>query len=199
MHLNRPIASRHRGTGRTPPRHGQRGISLLESLVALVVLAIAVLGMLAIQLRTLAETQTGVHRAQAVRVIEDLAERIKSNPEGFARLADYTAGWDAAAPDTPADCTANACTPAQLAQWDLGQWRQSVAQKLPKGQANTFLSSDETAGVERQLGVMLGWRVNERSNDDGDYVAPFILATQELPDGVACPDGLICHLVYVQP
>lgn len=74
MHLN-PI---HRTRARR-----QQGLTLLESLVAIVVLALGVLGMLGVQMRTLAETQTGVRRAQAVRLIEDLSERIKSNPRGW--------------------------------------------------------------------------------------------------------------------
>lgn len=183
---------------RVPSKRQQRGISLLESLVALVVLAIAVLGMLVIQLRTLAEAQTGVYRSQAVRTIEDLAERIKSNPAGFAQLSNYVADWATAAPTSAPDCVAAACADEQLAQWDLVQWRASVAQKLPNGQANTFLSTSETAGVQRQLGVMLAWRVNEANTTEGKYVSPFQIDTN-LPAGVTCPDGLICHLVYVQP
>jgi len=59
----------------------QSGVSLIESLVATTILAIGSLGLLTVQIRTLAETQTSVHRAQAVRAIEDLAERIKANPD----------------------------------------------------------------------------------------------------------------------
>ena len=58
----------------------QRGFSLIESLVAVVVMALGILGILGVQMRTLADTQTGVRRAQAIRLIEDLSERIKLNP-----------------------------------------------------------------------------------------------------------------------
>lgn len=190
----------------TPPlatyrlsRKRQRGISLLESLVAVVVLAIAVLGMLVIQLRTLAETQTGVYRSQAVRAIEDLAERIKSNPAGFAQLSNYVADWETTPATGGPNCVAAACTNEQLATWDLKQWRESVAQKLPNGQANTFLSTDEVAGAQRQLGVMLAWRVNEASDDGDYYLKPFQMDATHLPADISCPAGLICHLVYVQP
>jgi len=188
-----PLSTRRR----RPAHTRQRGITLLESLVALMVLAIAVLAMLALQLRTLVEARTGVHRAQAVRVIEDLAERIKSNPEGFALLAEYSASWDAEAPSALADCASAPCSAQQMARWDLAEWRASLARKLPRGRANTFLSPDESAGLRRQLGVMVGWHANERT-DDADYLQHFA-PPPETPADIACPDGLICHLVYVQP
>lgn len=170
----------------------QRGITLLESLVALVILAIAILGMLGAQLNTLADTQASVRRSQAVRLVEDLAERIKSNPNGFAGLALYESDWEASS-STDADCEASACDADTLAQWDLAQWRQSVEQTLPFGQANVFLSSDETDGRRRQLGVMLAWQLQERSLaiPDGTVAA----------SGVSCPSDshTICHLVYIQP
>ena len=56
-------------------QHLQRGISLIESLVAIVVMALGILGILGVQMRTLADTQSGVRRAQAIRLIEDLSER----------------------------------------------------------------------------------------------------------------------------
>lgn len=180
----------------------QAGMTLLESLAALVVLAVAVLGMLGVQLRTLAETQTGVRRGQAVRLIEDFAERIKNNPGGFAQLPNYVADWTT----TPAasSCVTTACDAASLAAWDIRSWKQSVAETLPMGQAYVFESTDETTvGLKRQLGVMVGWRANERDTSDltpanaAAYLDPFKLTGAAT--AVACPAGLICHLVYVQP
>ena len=58
----------------------QRGVTLLESMIAIVLVALGVLGILGVQLRTLSDTQTAVRRAQAIRLIEDLSERMKANP-----------------------------------------------------------------------------------------------------------------------
>lgn len=186
-------------THRRPPHQIQNGITLLESLVALVILSVAVLGMLGIQLRTLAETQTGVRRAQAVRLIEDLAERIKTNPGGYSQLGSYVSDWTNL--PTAIDCKTAACTPTQLAQWDLRQWKLTVAQVLPSGEANIFTSTDEaTAPNRRQLGVMVGWRTNEKSNANTaatDYAHAFVPTNSAA--AVTCNTGQICHLVYVQP
>lgn len=186
----------HVNTIRHTRARRQQGLTLLESLVAIVVLALGVLGMLGVQMRTLAETQTGVRRAQAVRLIEDLSERIKSNPRGLDQLDDYVADWDASVA-AATDCSSAACTPAQLAAWDLKAWRDSVAETLPLGQAATFASSDtDEDGARRLLGVMVGWRVNERETEaDSTYTTSFSVDTATQ----ACPEGLICHLVYIQP
>ena len=178
------------------------GISLLESLVAIAILAVAVLGMLGVQLRTLADTQTSVRRAQAVRLIEDFAERIKTHPEGF-RLPEVHAatGWDAM--PAPPDCRNAACGPAALAHWDLAAWKQAIADTLPLGLGQVFELNDDDAGHRRQLGVMVAWRANERAQGkatDADHAAyrkPFVVDGS--PRGAACPLGLICHLAHAQP
>ncbi|MFT4267063.1 MAG: type IV pilus modification protein PilV [Xenophilus sp.] len=176
-------------TGLPRQVRGQRGITLLESLAALLVLAVAVLGMLGAQVRTLAETQTGVRRAQAVRLIEDLAERIKSNPGGFGQLVSYVADWDTVPP--AADCSALDCSPDQLARWDVRQWKLNVAQTLPSGEAHVFESADETAENRRQLGVMVGWQAGAGGTAS--------LQPTGAAAGAACREGRLCHLVYVQP
>ena len=160
----------------------------------MLVLAVAVLGMLGVQLRTLAETQTGVRRAQAVRFIEDLAERIKTNPDGFARLGAFQSGWD----DVPsgADCKTTTCDAAALARWDIQEWKSALSASLPNAKASVFLSPDEAASNRRQLGVMVGWRASERAVETR-YVAPFAPDTHAA--NIECPPDLICHLTYVQP
>ncbi len=179
-----------------PSLSRQSGVSLIESLVATTVLAIGILCLLAVQIHTLAQTQTSVHRAQAVRAIEDLAERVKANPDGFGQLRSgaYNSPWDATSDAASDACEANACSPTELALADIAQWRKTITRSLPLGQANVFTEASVAAADRRQLGVMVGWRANERS---GDGASPFDLKVDAA--GVACPTGLICHLVYVQP
>jgi len=191
------------GAALRPSRRDQRGITLLESLVAIVILAIAVLGMLGVQLRTLADTQTGVRRAQAVRLIEDFAERIKSNPQGFAQFSTFVGNFDTTTPPAVL-CDIAFCAPAQLAQWDVNKWRAAVSETLPMGQAAVFASTEESiAGTQRQLGVIVGWRANEyrRQADTtvqaADYKKLFNVNT--LAANVQCPADLICHVAHVQP
>lgn len=185
----------------------QRGISLIESMVAIVVMALGILGIVGVQLRTLSDTQTGVRRAQAIHLIEDLSERIKVNPNALLNIGGYAMAWGTNPTGAP-DCKAIACTTAQIIQYDLQEWKRLVNNTLAP-QANTaaaataltdatiFIPADETvASNRRQLGVMVRWRENERSTT-ADYRDPVGTAATG-GAGVTCDVGWTCHLQYIQ-
>lgn len=183
-------------TANVQHKDSQRGVSLIESLVAIVVMSLGILGILGVQMRTLADTQTSVRRAQAIRLIEDLSERMKVNPSALGSMASYTTAWNNT-PTSPADCKTTACNSGQLAVYDLVQWKQSVKNTLPSADANVFVVADETdAANRRQLGVMISWRENEREST-ADYTNPLATATTGGAN-VSCPAGSTCHLQYVQ-
>lgn len=174
----------------------QDGIALIESLVAIVVVALGILGIIGMQMRTLADTQTGVRRAQAVRLIEDLSERLKVNPNAPANIGSYTvaAGAPAAAPAVP-PCTATACDGQEIAAADIAQWKRDVVASLPLADAVVFEVADESVPANRrQLGVLISWRENEQSTES-TLRAPFQVTTGT---GASCPAGSICHLQYIQ-
>ena len=138
----------------------QRGISLIESLVAIVVMALGILGVLGVQMRTLTDTQTTVYRAQAIRLIEDLSERMKTNPNALANINNYVS--DFSDEPTPGDCS-DGCSHSDQAAYDLALWKQAIKTQLPLGKASVFLAAGETDDINRrQLGVMLAWRENGR-------------------------------------
>lgn len=179
----------------------QRGISLIESLVAMVVMALGILGILGVQMRTLSDTQTTVRRAQAIRLIEDLGERMKVNPNALNNLESYVSAFD----DTPSpgSCT-NGCAGAAQASYDLAIWKQSVAKNMPLGKASIFLAPGETQDSNRrQLGVIISWRENERAGTKTDDIdATKIRAadgtfTAGTDAANACPADSTCHLQYI--
>jgi type IV pilus assembly protein PilV len=187
----------------------QRGISLLESMIAIVLVALGVLGILGVQLRTLADTQTAVRRAQAIRLIEDLSERMRANPSALspAVLSRYQVGWGTVSGAVP-NC-ASGCTAADMARADIAAWKQTVTASMPLGDAAVFAVTDASGDNTRtQLGVMLAWRENERQRegesaaDATAYKAPFVVGAVATGTGntsVSCPADRICHLQYLQP
>ena len=187
------------------PSRLQSGISLIESLVAIVVMALGILGILGVQMRTLADTQTGVRRAHAIRLIEDLSERIKSQPNALGNLGAYVRTWDDSGDtDTSTDCTANACTPANFAKYDLNRWVDSVRAAMPLGDAAVFQAAGNSATDPRQLGVMISWRENEAkgktASDTEAYKSVFAASAANLADEtIACPTDRICHLQFISP
>jgi len=187
------------------PHGRQRGITLIESLIALVVAALGVLGVVGVQMRTLTDTTTTVRRAQAIRLIEDLGERMRVNPNAMADPAAYVSAFT----DTPAaikDCSSTQCTRSELANYDLSTWKTAVSNTLPLGQADIFDASAETDDTNRrQLGVMISWRENERDTSAGykdDIDATKVRANDgTLNSGAgsaaACPVGRTCQLQYL--
>ena len=176
----------------------QRGITLLESLVAIVVMALGILGILGVQMRTLSDTQTGVRRAQAIRLIEDMGERMKANPSALANLSSYVSNF-AASPTVPS--CASGCTAANLATYDVAVWKRTVRQSLPLGKASIFVAPGEADGNRRQLGVIVAWRENER---DGMSTTDKAAINATLTAGAgtdtatnACPADHTCHLQYI--
>ena len=175
----------------------QRGISLIESLVAIVVMALGILGILGVQMRTLADTQTTVYRAQAIRLIEDLGERMKINPNALGSINNYVSGFSDE--PTPGDCSSG-CSHGDQAPYDLALWKQAVKATLPLGEASVFLAAGETDDANRrQLGVMVAWRENERDIADDDDREKYIQALDASAEGgsVTCPENHTCHLQYL--
>ena len=176
------------------PNKSQRGITLLESLIAIVVMALGILGIVGVQMRTLADTQTTVRRAQAIRLIEDLSERMKVNPNALADISSYVTGWSNT-PISSVNWKANTCNHSDLANYDTSQWKTSVTSMLPNGDANVFIAQDDSiASNRRQIGVMISWRENEKSNDS-TYLTPINASTGG--GSVSCPTGKTCHLQYI--
>jgi len=171
----------------------QRGVSLIESLVAMLILALGVLGLAGLQAGTLAQARHANARAAAVQMANDLLERMQLNPMVRAvptGRASYQIDWGVHVDDAP-DCQSGPCTGAQLARHDLSRWKRSWQTALPGADARVFVSRTDP----RQLGVMLGWA------DAGTtpFGQPPLPAAEGDDVETRCPSGLTCHLVYVRP
>lgn len=103
----------------------QSGFSLIEVMVALVVLSVGMIGMAALHGQSLRASSSAIFRTQAINLTSDMADRIRANRMGQA-------AYGSAAANT--NCTTADCTPAQMAAEDLYQWQQRVQQELPSGQ-----------------------------------------------------------------
>ena len=104
----------------------QRGIGLIEVLVALLVVSVGVLGVAGLQLTGLQNSAGSFNRAKALLLAENMATRMRGNPQavedGLFESFDST-GISCAAAPTPY-CQASSagagdsCTPAQVAAFD---------------------------------------------------------------------------------
>lgn len=163
------------------PRQVQ-GFTLPEVLVALVVLALGVLGAGAMQLTAHRVRQESQWLTASSRLAADFAGRLRAN----AAQADAVyAGFDYDArlepvPDPSFACGASACDSAQLAQADLAELKQQVVQALPSGRVRICRDRHMWQGAR------LRWACS------GDASAPLVIKVGwrgRLPDGRADVDG----------
>lgn len=115
----------------------QRGISLIEVLITIVILAIGLLGISALQITSMRNQNDSYARSLAVQQAGDMAERMQANEAGV------TAGNYNNISTTPADpnCFASGCTAAQMAQYDAYEWNTDNAALLSNG-AGTVAGPD---------------------------------------------------------
>ncbi len=107
----------------------EQGSTLLEALVALFILAVGMLGMLALQTKSIQFNQSAFSYTQAVFLANDIAERIHRNPGLGASY--LTANIPSSAPAQ--NCNTSACNPSQLALWDMYSIAQNTGAALPGG------------------------------------------------------------------
>ncbi len=113
-------------------RRRQRGFSLLEVLVALLVLSIGLLGLAALQTMGLKFNTQSYQRTQAVLNAYDIIDRIRANPGamGAGAYDDINLTYSPPA----ADCMAATCSTTQMADYDIGQWKAALTELLAQGQ-----------------------------------------------------------------
>jgi type IV pilus assembly protein PilV len=99
------------------------GFSLLEVLVASVLFGVGLAAIISLKLFTLSSSQMASNRYKALMLITDMAERIRSNPVGGI-LALYNFDGSVGIPNT--HCANAQCTSAELAQFDLWRWQDSM-------------------------------------------------------------------------
>ena len=127
--LQRPQGDSHRW----PRIDRGRGFTLVEVLVALVVLAVGMLGVAVLLVEGLQGSRSAVEHTQAVNLAADIAERMRSNR---AAAAAYDTAEGTPEPRVDAGCedAAGPCDPPAMAGHDLRRWLDDVAKTLPDGQ-----------------------------------------------------------------
>lgn len=115
----------------------QQGFSLLEVLIALLVLSIGLLGIAGMQTISLRFNHQSYERTQATVLISDMYEKIIANPDAARSgvFDNVAAGVTSAGYASYAGCPA-ACSVTQLATYDIFQWKRLIEdpRKLAQGQ-----------------------------------------------------------------
>jgi len=110
-------------------RRLQAGVSIVEALVALLILSFGMLGIAGLYLESLRSNKTALSRTAAVALVNDMADRIRANRGGLGNYA-LTSGATAT---TTKYCDTALCTPTEVATWDKAVWKAAVTATLPNG------------------------------------------------------------------
>lgn len=147
----------------------QHGMSLVEVMVALLVLGIGVMGYAALQLNAVRMTEDTYSRSQAMSIAQDAIERIRANAPALDHYTD--ASWQADPVDPANNCTftnqnptaASGCSAAQLAAVDIYELQNTARSTLPTG-------SIAVEACEQLACVTVAWNSTAASNCDESAV-----------------------------
>ncbi len=134
---------------------GQRGFSMIELLVAVLVMGIGVLGISGLQLVSMQNNRAALQRAEAVQLAYDVLDRIRANPIGAPVGMPYQIAVGAF-PGGVIDCTANNCTQAQMAAFDLGVWKCTLGDHHDESDCDDLRNADVIASEDAQPGLPEG-------------------------------------------
>lgn len=96
----------------------QQGFSLIELLVAVVILAVGILGIAGLQVVALQQNRGALYRAEATMLANDIMDRVRVNTN-----TTYTSLIDQDPPAGASNCGNAECTPAEMADYDIAQWK----------------------------------------------------------------------------
>lgn len=152
-----------RRRGRSPVANFP-GMALIEALIALLVVAIGMMGIASLILQSLRESEAALAQTQAVNLVSDMQERIRANPGAGAAYdcAAYSSG-PAERGCAPASGAGSNCTPPELAEDDLARWQSSVSVALPSSgaglcEANVIYVAPGSAAEASKYRISVSWR-----------------------------------------
>jgi len=141
--MNRVVTTNLRSRNLGPRRVS--GFTLIEVLIALVILSVGMLGIAGLYVHSMQAGRTSIMRHNAVTLVGDIADRIRANPRAGPAYA--LAGANNNCVDGGINCTLG-----QMAANDIFLWDQQAANTLPNGTV-TILFNNGVAPPTYQITV----------------------------------------------
>lgn len=107
----------------------QKGVTLIEVLVAVLVLSIGLLGVASLQMYGLRYNQSAYLRSQAAILAYDIVDRMRANSNGVS--AGYYDSINTASLPSDPNCITTGCTNQQLASHDIREWGGYFSSSVP--------------------------------------------------------------------
>jgi len=119
------------------------GFTLIEVLITIIVLAIGLLGMAALQSTGLKNNNSAYMRSQATVLAYDMADRMRANSKGTYAAVAVPAGPDATCKTPPGGCAVDA-----MAKNDIYEWDKQIKAILPASSGVITVSANNVVTIE---------------------------------------------------
>ena len=151
-------------------RANQRGVTMVEALVALVVLSVGMLGIAGLYVSSLRAERTAQLRTYAIALVNDMIDRIRANAQ--ARSAYNLATATPAVMNCIAAATPTPCKTEDLAAEDLKVWTDAAKAFLPGGKGTVVYTAAASTGLPDTYAITVQWT----EPGDGPNGAPLTLS-----------------------
>ena len=145
--------AKHDHSTRNAPASRQRGASMIELLVSILIFAFGILGVVGLQNRTLGFGQVSLYRSQATALTDDILDRMRAD-----RANAKAGNWNSAL-----NVASTAITGTSIASTDMKDWKAQVESLLPLGKAS--VAFDAGTGL---VTIDIQW--NERGTDQTGWI-----------------------------
>lgn len=138
----------------------QAGITLIESMIAVFVLSVGLLGIAGLHGASLSTGQSALNRTRAVLLADDLLERMHANRTA---VLSYD-GWNIPAAPTPLTVI-NPYNGASTEELDRNSWTNLLQHRdtgLPQGRATVAVTQRAGTASVFDVTVTITWRENNR-------------------------------------
>ena len=132
-------------------RNRASGVTLTETLVAILVMSTAALGLAGLQAENLRASREGYARTVAVQRAADMLDRIRANREVGAEEFEVDAG-----PPGQEDCLNAACDPATMARFDIAVWKCALGARREAIACGRFREAGALADADSMPGLPEG-------------------------------------------
>jgi len=125
----------------------QRGFSLVEVLIALIIMSVGMLGIAGLYVQSMQAGRTSLFRHHAVTLAGDVADRIRANPTAGIAYQGVGANFN---------CVAGGidCDEVEMASNDILLWAQQANESLPNG--TVVIVFDDTVDPPN-YSIAVGW------------------------------------------
>lgn len=111
------------------------GFGLIEVMVALVIIAVGVIGLMSLQTYTLQQAKESEYYSRANFLAKDMFERMRANfnavnPASGSSLYNVTLNQELSSPSVDCSNISNRCSASQMAAWDLFHWCDALRKNL---------------------------------------------------------------------